>query len=263
MTHRGWTLALGCSLLASLGGCLSPSSPVPSAEESSPVPAVARPSASPSASAPPVTDSLPGARLVGTVLQRLDGGNYTYLELQQADGTVWAAVPRCEVSRGEKVTVERAMPLSRFHSPTLGRDFATIYFGVLKGAQTKRAGRPSPPPQAVPSSIAIAKPRLAGAYSVAEIIREAGQLAGETVHVRAMVVKASGEILGRNWVHLQDGSGSPDTGDHDILVTTVTVVQVGSVVDVTGTVVVDKSFGVGAPFPLLVEASSVRLVHGV
>jgi len=54
------------------------------------------------------------------------------------------------------------------------------------------------------------------------------------------VVKFNGGILDRNWVHLQDGSGSADGHDNDLMVTTDATVQVGDVVTASG-VLADRS----------------------
>ena len=123
------------------------------------------------------------------------------------------------------------------------------------------SGQPQMPPGHPPAAAAtnvtekIAPP--SGGKSVAEIWAERKALAGKSVTVRGKVVKFNGGILDRNWVHLQDGSGKADDKTNDVTVTTDAIVKVGDVVTVTGTVVVDKDFGSGYAYPVLIENGKI------
>ena len=46
------------------------------------------------------------------------------------------------------------------------------------------------------------------------------ELKDKTVVVRGKVVKYTPEVLGKNWIHLRDGSGSAADNTNDVLVTT-------------------------------------------
>jgi hypothetical protein len=93
--------------------------------------------------------------------------------------------------------------------------------------------------------------------TVAETFAAKDQLKDKPVVIRGKVVKFLSGIMGKNWLHLRDGSGSADKGDNDITVTTNDVVAVGEVVTVTGTVRVDKDFGAGYRYPVIVEEAKV------
>jgi hypothetical protein len=84
------------------------------------------------------------------------------------------------------------------------------------------------------------------------------QLAEKQVVVRGKVVKFLAGIMGKNWMHLRDGSGTHEKGDDDLTVTTNEVAKVGDTVTVTGTVHVDKDFGAGYRYPVIVEDASVK-----
>jgi hypothetical protein len=71
------------------------------------------------------------------------------------------------------------------------------------------------------------------------------------------VVKVTPAIMGKNWLHLRGGSGSAATGDDDITVTSTATVAVGDVVVVTGTVRVNRDFGSGYSYPVLIEDATV------
>ncbi len=96
-----------------------------------------------------------------------------------------------------------------------------------------------------------------GGKTVAEVWTTRAALAGKTVSVRGRVVKFNGGILGRNWLHIQDGTGSSADGSHDLTITTDAVAKVGDIITVTGTVTVDKDFGAGYAYAVLVERATV------
>jgi len=68
----------------------------------------------------------------------------------------------------------------------------------------------------------------------------------------------SNGVLGKNWVHLQDGSGSADKGTHDIVVTTTDEAAIGQVVNASGTVRTDVDIGSGYKYAVLVEEAKLR-----
>ena len=92
---------------------------------------------------------------------------------------------------------------------------------------------------------------------MAEIIAGRKDLAGEQVMVRGKVVKFLPQIMGKNWLHLQDGSGSE--GTNDLTVTTMTTVKVGDLVLVSGVVSIDRDFGYGYEYEVLLENAKVTV----
>jgi hypothetical protein len=83
---------------------------------------------------------------------------------------------------------------------------------------------------------------------------------GKTVTVRGQVVKFNGGILGQNWIHIQDGSGSDKDGSNDLTVTSPTGgANVGDIVTITGTVVIDQDFGAGYAYAVLIQKATVTV----
>ncbi len=93
--------------------------------------------------------------------------------------------------------------------------------------------------------------------TVAEVWAERQALAGQEVTIRGRVVKYSPSIMGKNWLHLRDGTGSAADGTHDLTVTTQGFARVGDLVTVTGTVTVDRDLGMGYQYDVLVEQAGV------
>jgi len=98
-----------------------------------------------------------------------------------------------------------------------------------------------------------------GGMTVADVWAKRTAMAGKQVTVRGKVVKFNAQIMGRNWLHIQDGSGKAEDKTHDLTVTTSSDVKVGDIVTVTGKVAVDKDFGAGYAYPVIVEDAVVVL----
>lgn len=93
--------------------------------------------------------------------------------------------------------------------------------------------------------------------TVEAVNKERAQLAGKQVTVTGNVVKVNNGIMRRNFLHVQDGTGSK--GTNNLVVTSSQTAQKGQKVTITGTVVLDTDFGMGYMYPLLVEKSSVTV----
>jgi hypothetical protein len=106
--------------------------------------------------------------------------------------------------------------------------------------------------------ITVEKAKGADAYTVSEIYEKAGKLDKKTVSVRGKVVKVSKGIMGKNWVHLQDGSGDSGKGTNNLVVTSQDVPKVGDVVTARGTLYKDKDFGAGYLYKVIVEEATVK-----
>lgn len=121
---------------------------------------------------------------------------------------------------------------------------------------------PGHPPVALDAQIQSAAPMTAielpaGAITVAQVVRDARALAGKRVRVAAKVVKRTAGVLGRTWLHVQDGSGSAERGDHDLVVTTEALPVLGEVVELEGAVVCDKDLGSGYRYEVLIEDATI------
>ena len=99
--------------------------------------------------------------------------------------------------------------------------------------------------------------RAAGGKTVSEVYAAKGKLAGQRVIIRGKVVKYNAMILGKNWLHIQDGSGSGDKQDNDLTVTTATPTGVGATVLVTGVVSTNRDFGAGYKYNVIIEDAQV------
>jgi hypothetical protein len=229
------------------------------------------------------------ADVTGVVEETFDAADYTYMRLRTPQGEVWAAVGKSAVKKGATVTVANAMPMDGFESKTLNRKFDRIVFGTL--------GEPGAPasaenPHAAPGSAPMASghgpaddrkaleevmaqhasaakgPENVGKIdvkkaegpdgkSVAELFAGKAALKGKEVAVRGKVVKYTPGVMGKNWIHLRDGSGSRAEKNDDVTVTTSETTALGDVVLVRGTVRLDVDLGSGYAYPVLIENATL------
>lgn len=203
----------------------------------------------PLASASPSAVSQTASPLEGKVAERIDVEGYTYLRLSTPSGDTWTAVPTDPVKVGATVTIANPMPMEHFHSKALNRTFDLILFGTIAG--------PSDAAVAEAPARSVSKATGGDARTVAEVYRDRTSLKDKSVSVRGLVVKVSSGILGHNWIHLRDGSGSAAAGDHDLVVTTTQEVKRDEEVTARGTVHTDKDLGSGYRFEVLVEDAQI------
>ena len=196
----------------------------------------------------------------------MNSGGYTYVRLKSGADEVWIAGPEFDAKVGEQVSVALDMPMKDFQSKTLNRTFPILYFvsDVARNGQPVGA-QPRPAAPALMNShnaSAAAAPvekmtPPAGGFAIADVFARKTSLSGKPVTVRGKVVKFNGGIMDRNWLHIQDGSGSADAHDDDLTITTDAAVKVGDVVTVTGMVGTGKDFGAGYAYDVIVERATV------
>lgn len=122
-------------------------------------------------------------------------------------------------------------------------------------AQASPYGAPAAPPAPVAK---VAKAPGPDARTVAEVFAGPAALKDKNVTIRGQVVKVTQAVMGKNWVHLQDGTGSADRRTHDLIVTTTDTTAVGDVVVATGTVRTNVDLGSGYSYAVLVADAKIR-----
>jgi hypothetical protein len=219
--------------------------------------------------APTRTRVAPGS-LTGTVIETVNAAGYTYVHFDTGKEKIWAAAPEFVVEVGETVTISGPMPMPNYHSKTLDRTFELVYFvaGVeVEGAERGAAEPPSGKPSWMRAGRGAADKEVevdlsgiekaAGGKTVEELYAGKADLAGQEIVVRGRVVKFISGIMGKNWLHLRDGTGAP--GSDDLTVTTDAMVETGSTVLVRGKVAADRDFGSGYEYELIIEDAEITV----
>lgn len=218
----------------------------------------------------------------GKVVETTNTAGYTYVLVDTGSQKLWGATTQFAVKVGDSVTVAAGAPMANYHSQTLNRSFDLVYF---TGSITVNDGPPAvgaapalppghPPLTGAPATAlppghpsltgqTAAKvdltgiKRAEGGKTIQEIFSSRAQLAGQPVTVRGKVVKYNAMIMGKNWLHIRDGSGTADDKNNDLTVTTSTVAMLGDTVLVTGIVTTNKDFGAGYKYTVILEDAKV------
>ena len=216
----------------------------------------------------------------GTVMEVIDAGRHIYISVKTGEKLVWIAVADFDGKPGDEVLVPPGVPVSDLHSEKLNRSFKMIYFvGNIHKVDKNAAGNeksilpeshsttsptqnrmihPSMEDLTAGPAVDIGKVEKAkGGKTVFEIISESKNLAGKNILVRAKVTRFKPNIMGKNWLHVRDGSG--DKGQNDLVVTTGDKARIGDLILIRGIVSVDRDFGFGKKYPVIVENAKITV----
>lgn len=215
------------------------------------------------------------ATFSGEVLESSDIRGYTYVRLKDStDTTVWVAVssPPRALKAGETIKVTNASVMTDFFSKSLDKTFDFIIFGQVFGlgdipttttAMSAPGYEPSYP-KSETSSQQESKPKVQkatgpNAYTVEEIFAQKDALKDKEIVIRGTVVKYNEGIMGKNWLHLQDGTGAIEHQNNDITVTINGRSSVGSVVTAKGVLRVGKDYGAGYIYDAIIEDAQISI----
>ncbi|MCX6238456.1 MAG: GW dipeptide domain-containing protein [Bacteroidia bacterium] len=191
-----------------------------------------------------------------TAEEVIQASGYTYLRVSEDGKENWIAISRQEVEKGKSYYYEPNIEMTNFVSKELKRTFPSIIFVVKFSDQPITTVKTSTENIPKGNQPAIAKDGLKveqaeGGITIAELFAGKDSYAGKTVKIKGEVVKFNPEIMGKNWVHIQDGTNN--NGSFDITITTNDSTKVGNVVTFEGTVTLKKDFGYGYFYEVLVE----------
>lgn len=193
------------------------------------------------------------------VLEVQQANSYTYLRVEENDNDFWIAVMKMEAEEGMVLYYDDVLEMTGFESKDLGRVFDKIYFiqeisekPSLPGAKDmKMSGNPQKP-SIEKKDVSIQKNEES--VSIGELYSSKEFFAGKEVVVRGLVTKFNSEIMGKNWIHIQDGTDHQ--GKFDLTLTTQEIVKVDDTVTLRGKVSLDKDFGAGYFYEMIIEQAS-------
>ena len=258
-----------------------PAQPEAKAETKVAEPAVKTAAAAPAetAAATPAAAQKETRGTSGKVVETMDAAGYTYVCVDNGKEKVWAAAPAFAVKVGDEVMVPEGMAMHNYHSQSMNRDFDVVYFveAILNasnpvggassmggtpatGNMQMPKGHPAVSGSKAPQGVDLSNiPKAENGLTIVEIYTGKADLADKTVTLRGKVVKYSPQIMGVNWIHIQDGSGDQEAGTHDLTVTSQAEVNVGDTVVVSGPLTLDKDFGYGYKYDLIMENANVTV----
>jgi hypothetical protein len=193
----------------------------------------------------------------GVVQEVLQATAYTYLKIKENDTESWIAIPKRESEVGETVSFVQGLEMKDFPSKDLDRTFASVYF--VNGVSNQAPGAEEDTQTALMShhqkpaaeKLDITIEPVTGGLSLADLFANRDEHADKAVTVKGKVTKVNRAIMGKNWIHLQDGTG--DATNYDLTITTQDEVNVDDVVAFTGTITLNKDFGAGYKYDIIME----------
>jgi hypothetical protein len=204
----------------------------------------------PKATLPPGTHGV-------TIAEVLQTPNYTYLQVKENDQQFWIAVVAAEYKPGDSLYYSRAMEMKDFKSKELNRTFPSIFFVDDASKQLRAPVQQPATPQKVAikrwSEVSVTPP--AGGITIANLYENPGNFAGKKVIIRGVVVRYNSQIMNKNWVHIQDGTDFAEK--FDLTVTTTDSVTVGKQATFSGTISLNKDFGAGYYYDVMMEEAKV------
>lgn len=189
----------------------------------------------------------------------LNTDKYTYVKGQENGQEVWIAVLKQEVKIGGTYLFRGGLMKKNFQSKEYNRVFETLY--LVSDFRAEGASGSTTAEQAhanVQGGSTIEQPKnvtpAAGAIKIADLVKNLSKYDGKTVKVTGKVMKVNPMIMGRNWLHIQDGSGK----NLELTVTTVAQIPLGETVTLEGTIAVNKDFGAGYKYDYIMEGAVVK-----
>jgi hypothetical protein len=186
----------------------------------------------------------------------LPTSKYTYLNVSENGEKTWIAIPKKDVKVGGTYYYRGGLKKTNFKSVEYDRVFETLYLVSDVSEDPGMGGATGSSPHAGMSE----EPQLeqttkleppTGGISIAELLKNRQKYDGQTVRVKGRCVKLNNMIMSRNWIHLQDGS-TKDQGI-DLTVTTTENVPLGSIVAFEGKIALNKDFGAGYKYEIIME----------
>ncbi len=182
---------------------------------------------------------------------------YTYLNVSEAGKSFWIATAKTDATKGQTYIYRGGLMKTNFESVEFKRTFDTIYLvsniisatehpgGNINGAAAGQANIQS-------ASTTGTLPVVKDAIKLSELMTNKAKYEGQVITVTGECVKANNGIMGKNWVHIQDGS--KDKGKLlDLTVTTNLNIPIGSKVALNGKITLNKDFGAGYKYEIIME----------
>lgn len=188
------------------------------------------------------------------VKETIDGGDYTYINAEENGNTYWMAISNAKVTVGDVYYYDGGLLMKDFESKQLNRTFDEITF--IEGIRTTEKAVESDQENthinadvSTENMVKIEKPK--NGTSLSELFSAKKSFSGKSIIVKGQVVKVNNGIMNKNWVHIVDGTQFD--GKNDLGITTLDSVNIGDIVTFKGKLSLDKDFGHGYVYPILLE----------
>ena len=186
----------------------------------------------------------------------LNTEKYTYMSVSEEGKKHWIAIPKNDIKVGETYHYTGGLLKKNFYSREYDRVFETIYLVSkiwkenAKSSALEAAVERTKAGASLNVKVGKIKP-VEGAITIAELFKNKEKYSNQKVKITGKCVKVNPKIMGRNWIHLQDGSGE----ELDLTITTQQDIPLGIVLTLEGTIALDKDFGAGYRYDIIMEGA--------
>lgn len=199
------------------------------------------------------------------VSEVIQGGTYTYMKVKENMDEKWVATAKKELSSGDVLYYDNELQMTNFHSKELDRTFDVIYFvnqvsenpiqnnpmaQMPSGHDHEHSGKVETDKES-----AISMEKSADEITIAGIFENPEEFSGKEIEIRGVVVKVNKNIMGKNWVHIQDGTSS--NGKFDLTITTQDDAEVNEQVTFKGKITLEKDYGAGYYYDVIMEEAEI------
>jgi hypothetical protein len=204
-----------------------------------------------------VQNTLPANSKIFEVTEVIQATNYTYLKVNENMAERWVAVTKQEINVGDVFYYDGALQMNNFKSKDLDRTFDEIYF-VTQISKTPivrekmGSGMPAHSGKIETQKLSsITLEKSANEITLANIFEKSDEFAAKEFEIRGIVVKVNKQVMGKNWIHIQDGTDF--NSDFDLTITTQDLAEMGDEVTFKGKISVNKDFGSGYSYKVIME----------
>ena len=195
-----------------------------------------------------------------SVEEVIQSSSYTYLKVTDGDKSYWIATAKGEFKPGMTLYYDSGLEMSNFESKDLSRTFESILFVDQISDKPIAAAEMQDVMDAHAQNRSMVKEEISvtpaeGGITIGHLYAERESFKDQTVNISGMVIKFNPGIMGRNWVHIQDGSESD--GKFDLTVTTNENVKIGDTVTFSGVIALNKDFGAGYTYEVIMENARI------
>jgi len=196
----------------------------------------------------------------------LPTSRYAYLNVKEGEKKFWVATRNQNIEKGKRYFYKGGLLKTNFESKEYNRVFDTIYLvsNLVEENHSNKAGSlnksKAKPIKNTGDKVVIPTHteeiiEHKGSIKIADLVKDPKKYEGKTIQVSGKCVKVNPGIMERNWIHLKDGSKD----DFDLVVTSDTYVPEGSVITVKALVSLNKDFGAGYKYDLILENGLVTI----
>ena len=199
------------------------------------------------------------------VTEVVQATSYTYMKVKENMVERWVAVNKVDANVGDVYYYDSALEMNDFTSKDLNRTFDKIYFvnqisetpltqhpaAAMSGGMPAHSGKVN-----VEQNDAISLEKSGNELTIAKLYADKSNFSGKETEIRGIVVKVNNDIMGKNWVHIQDGTN--DNNSFDLTVTTQARVNKGDEVIFKGKIALDEDYGAGYTYDVIMTDAALE-----